>query len=366
MVIKSIELFHLAIPLNKSFETSFGIVKERPALIFKITSQEGLIGFGESSPLYIPISEPETLNLGMRVLKQLLPQLINQDYPSLNELNTLLAPIREIKVSKLGIEGAYCHLLSLQNRTPLQNVFGSARPSIEVGESVGINSSLPALLREIAAFNKRGFKRVKIKIKPGHDLDIIKAIRAAYPDMHLAIDANEAYQPKDINLFKQLDAYNLMFIEQPFSTSAYQAHAQLRQLIHAPICLDESVYDLASCKKAIRAGSCDIINIKPARIGSYFESLAIHDYCQKKQIRLFGGGRMETGLGRLINASFYSLPGFNMPADLTPPLDYFSQDIVSPPFTVHNGVFNISTTIGLGASILESVISNYTRERYVF
>ena len=177
---------------------------------------------------------------------------------------------------------------------------------------------------------------------------------------------NAAYAPKDFAVFEKMDQCNLMFVEQPFAPEALEAHAALAKKIVSPICLDESIRDLDSCKKALSMKSCSMVNIKPARIGSYTETIQIHDYCASNGIPLFGGGRMETGLGKIWNAHIFSLRGFSLPADFTPPLEYFSQDLVTPSPTVASGEYRIPKGIGIGCSINESALNQYTREHIVF
>ncbi|MBI5731910.1 MAG: o-succinylbenzoate synthase [Candidatus Magasanikbacteria bacterium] len=365
MRIQRIDLIHLAIPLKKTFETSFGVIQDRPALIIKMTTDDGLIGFGESSPLYVPISESETVKESLPILKQILPRILNASLGGKDDLKEILNFYSDFPVSKIGIEAAYFHLLSLQSGVSLSDFIGGRQRVIEVGESAGIKPSVAELIAEVKTFIDQGHKRVKIKIKPGHDLEIMRETRRNFPDLRLAADANAAYTADDVEYLAKLVELNLMFVEQPFKADDLSSHARLKNL-GLPICLDESVKDLASCQLAMETGACDMINIKLARIGSLSESLRIHDYCLEKGVALFGGGRMETGLGKTINAHFYSLPGFTLPADLTPPLEYFEDDIISPPLLVENGEYKISERKGLGIEIDEEMVKKYTKEIFTF
>jgi O-succinylbenzoate synthase len=313
MNIKTIDIFHITIPVLKPFETSFGVVAERPLLIFKLETEDGIIGFGESSPLYIPISEKEVLAEGVRVLKQVLPEVIGQEISHPSEVYKMLPDLESIPVSRLGLEGALYVAQAVSEKKSLQEVFGGTRQVVEAGASIGIYKTMEEVFSEIDLALSQGLKRVKLKIKPGHDIEVVKAVRERYPTIPLGVDANASYKEGEIEVFKQMDAYNLMFIEQPYHADAYDAHATLRREVTSPVCLDETICDLETTKLAIEKEACDIVNIKPARIGSYSESIEIHNACVKHKIPLFGGGRMESGLGRFFNIALYSLPWLYLP-----------------------------------------------------
>ncbi|MBU2566569.1 o-succinylbenzoate synthase [Patescibacteria group bacterium] len=360
MIIKSIDLFHIRLPLKFSFETSFGVIDKRPALIIKFTTQDNIEGYGESSPLYVPISEGETLDISIEILKKILPSLIGKTIDDLNELNKLTEIVPGYPVTKIGIQGAYFHALSQERTQPINQIFNiNSNNTIEVGESVGIKENIDLVIKEVDNFLNKGFKRVKIKIKPGFDYEVIKQVRKNYPNVMLGADANSAYKIKDINNLKKLDEFSLSFMEQPFAEQDYLAFIEYKKQCLTPICLDESITDLSSCKNIHELGFCDIVNIKPARIGSFSESLAIHDYCFKNNIPLFGGGRFETGIGRHLNAALYSLPGFTLPADMTPPIEYFPEDITDPIFQVNKGIHTISKTFEVKKEILQKYLIDF-------
>lgn len=264
-------------------------------------------------------------------------------------------------MTKIGIQGAYFDIHAQQAGMPLSTIFGGSPRVLSIGEGVEIKRVPEEVVREVQLRIHEGYKRIKIKIKPGHDFLIIQRVRDAFPDIALGIDANGAYDFRDIEILRSLDQFDLLFIEQPFAQSDLRSHAFLQKQITAPVCLDESIVDMASCKAAIEMQACRMINIKPARIGSFSTAKAIHDYCLEYQIPLFGGGRMETGLGKLINANFYSLPGFTMPADMTPPLEYFPEDIITPPLKVHKGELHLDPVSGLGVDIDEHTLRKYSR-----
>lgn len=364
MKIQKIELFHIAIPLSVIFETSFGRIEKRPALIIKMTADDGAVGYGESSPLYVPMSEPEIVDTSIELLRRELPEFVGFQVSSETDICSLYKD-QQHPVSRIGIEGAYLDLVAQSQGKPMYRLFGSERADVIVGESVGIQESVEALIKKIQQYVDAGFSRIKIKITPGKDIEYVRAARHAFPSLNLGVDANAAYTSKDISHLAQLKEYNLAFIEQPFSADDYSSHTQLRKE-GIPICLDETVRNLATCKLAVEEKACDVVNIKPARIGSYSESLRIHDYCVANGIRLFGGGRMETGIGKSMNAHFYSLPGFTDASDLTPPLEYFIEDIITPSFEVHSGTHKLSSDNGIGIEVNEKTLARYCVEQFCF
>lgn len=364
MKIKKVELFHIKIPCIKPFETSFGIIKYRPALIIKLTSDQGLIGYGESSPLDVPMSEPETTLEAIILLKEKLPKLIGLPIEDKFDIVGLCGDSR-YPVSLFGIEAAYLDILAKSRGVSLSHLFGATNSKVPAGESVGLQSSIEMTLKKVESYIKKGYSRIKIKIAKDRDIEIIKAVRQAYPSLYLGADANTCYTDEDIEHLAGFVKYNLAFIEQPFEADNYKAHATLKST-GIKICLDETIRDIKTCTRAIEEKACDMINIKPARIGSFKESLKIHDLCVSKRIKLFGGGRLETGIGKSANASFYALPGFTEASDITPPQDYLELDIINPPFRMENGMHRISNLPGIGANIDEKVLKRFTIEHYIF
>ena len=340
MQIKSIDIFHISIPVLKPLETSFGIVDKRPLLIFQVETTDGVIGIGESSPLYVPISEKETLSHGLEILQQRLPSLIGQSFDHPKDLRSFFAQLKDIPVSRLGLEGALYFAYAQSKKQTLQQIFGGTNQHVEAGASIGLYPAIETIYDEIDLALQQGLKRIKLKIKPGHDVNVVKAVRKKYPNIPLGVDANACYHEDELASFIAMADCSLMFIEQPYHADAYEAHARLRTMVNTPICLDETIRDLKTTQKAIDTSACDIINIKPARIGSYAESIEIHDLCFQHGIPLFGGGRMESGLGKFFNIALYSLPGFTYPSDTSQPLEYFASDIMEPTFTLSNGYYS--------------------------
>ena len=363
MNISKIDLFNICIPLIRSFETSFGCIKERPAIIIKMTADDGAVGYGESSPLSVPISEPETASTGMAFLREYAPKLLGAPIASDYDI-TALYPSDTHPVSRIGLEGAYLDLLARAVKVTIAEYFGASTPRVPAAESASLRDTPEEVIHEVEEYLTHGVKRIKVKIAPGQDRSIIDAVHRAFPGLCFGLDANMAYSKDDIAHLGSFSADHITFIEQPFHADDYESHALLRQE-GLTICLDETVRDLETCRKAITFGSCDMVNIKPARIGSFAEAKRIHDECVASGIRLFGGGRLETGVGKTMNAAFYALSGFTEASDITPPTEYLLADIITPPFSIFGGYYDIPTGPGIGVSVDEEVMKNFLKETFV-
>lgn len=361
MRITEATLFHIAIPCE-SFETSFGTIKVRPALILCLRSQSGSIGYGEASLLYEPLSEREVVTDGMRLLSQLVPKLIGKD---LEQPSSILPYLdRNSPVATFAIEAAVTDLFAKEKNVSLARYFGAQRDTVRVGESIGLQNGIEDMLAKIQGYISEGILRIKIKIKPGKDRGLIKAARAAYPDLELGADANAAYTGADVPLLESLKEFNLTFVEQPFVAEDLDSHRILNRSL--PVCLDESIVDERTCSEAIKQQACSLINIKPARIGSFGVSKRIHDICVQAGVGLFGGGRLETGVGKTMNAAFYALPGFTHASDITPPSDYLEKDIASPVFKIDHGVYTLPDGAGSGVTIDQEALKEFLVESVSF
>lgn len=364
MNISRIELFHIEIPCLKPFETSFGVISSRPALIVKMYGDEGVVGYGESSPLAVPISEPEVVSDALRLLPPILTSLVGASVDDAFDV-TAVSTQAQYPVSLIGVEGAYLDLLARSKGIPMGAQLGATRPTVLLGESVGLCASTTELLNEVEKYVNAGILRIKLKIAQGRDIELVRAVREAFPSLYLGVDANADYTSAHVEHLSALAAYNLVFVEQPFAAGDIESHVQLQKR-GVPICLDESIDNLASCVRAVEAGACDMINIKPARIGSFKESRAIHDYCVEAGVKLFGGGRLETGVGKTMNTNFYALPGFTEASDITPPRDYLETDIVSPPFVLSDNAYALSAAPGLGLEVDDAVLQKVCIQKLIF
>jgi len=362
MKINQIDLIIINLPFKKYLRASFGTLKSRETLIIKFYSKDGLVGHGESSLLSLPLSEPETISSGIELLEnEICPLIINQTFDSVLDLkHQVLDKFPNNPVTKIGIEGAFYHLLSQKNKVYLGKSFGVKKSTVQAGETINISDNPEYTLKEVRKFLDKGYKTFKVKIAPGNDLKVIKGIRERYKTLELGVDANGAYGLDQVEIFKKLDKFNLTMIEQPFRAEALHDHAKLQAQIETPICLDESIKSLKDTKNAFKLNSCKIINIKPARIGSYYESIQIHDFCLRHNIDVFAGGRLESGVGKAFNLALAGLPGYNLPIDMSSSLEYFADDIINPFFDTSGGLIKIPDSVGLGFEIDERKIQKYT------
>lgn len=367
MKLKKLTILKVDIPMITSFTTSFGTVTSRPTVIVRAETDEEIIGFGESSALPFPNYESETTDICMLVLKDYIaPLVLNKEFANVEQLMDLLKPIKGHNFAKTGLETAVWMILSLKEKKSLKELLGGAQDKIAVGESIGIKDSIEETLEEIKLRLDQGFRRTKIKIKPGWDIELVKAIRQKFGDIDLMVDANSSYTLNNIDTLKKLDDYSLMMMEQPLSNDDIVDHSVLQKQIKTPVCLDESIHSAEDARRAIFLKSCKIINIKPGRVGGLLESKKIHDICQKNNMGVWCGGLLETGIGRAFNIVVASLPNYIYPADMSPVNFFYSDDLVKDSFVVDKeGYIKVPEKIGLGFEVDEEKINKYTKEKVV-
>lgn len=362
MKIQSIELLKVEIPMITSFTTSFGTVTEKPTVIVKITTNEGLIGWGEAAALPFPFYKPETTDICMLVLeKYVAPLVLNKEFKTVDEVMDMMKPIKKNNFSKTGLETAVWMVLAVKQKKSLRELLGGTQKKIAVGESIGIKKTVGDTLAEVQLRLDQGFRRTKIKIQPGWDIKLVKAIREKFGDIDLMVDANSSYTLKDIDILKEMDNYGLSMMEQPLADDDIVDHSILAQKIKTPICLDESIYSVEDARRAIYLKACKIINIKPGRVGGLLESKKIHDLCKENGLGVWCGGMLETGIGRAFNIAIASLPNFIYPSDMSPVNFFYKDDLVKDCFIVDNeGFVKVSTDPGLGFEIDDKRIKKYT------
>lgn len=365
MKITKLSILRVEIPMHTSFTTSFGTITRKPTVIVKIETNEGLIGYGESAALPFPFYKPETTDTCILVLKKYIaPLVVNKEFETIEELVELLRPIKNHNFAKTGLETAVWMVVSLKNKKSLKRILGGVKDKIPVGESIGIKDSIEETLEEVALRLEQGFRRIKIKIKPGWDVQVVDAIRKRFSNIPLIVDANSAYTLKDIHVFKELDNYNLMMIEQPLADDDIVDHSILQKQIKTPICLDESIHSVEDARRAIYLKACKIINIKPGRVGGLLESKKIHDLCQENGIGVWCGGMLETGIGRAFNISISSLPNYKYPADMSPVNFFYKDDLVKNSFKVDKeGFVKVPDEPGLGFEIDTEKLERYTTDK---
>jgi o-succinylbenzoate synthase len=361
MKIESITLHHISMPLVAPFETSFGRETDRECVIITLQA-EGLTGYGECVATRDPGYNYETTGTAMHILKDfVVPLLLGKDIADAADFQKRVEGIRGHHLAKAGVEMALWDLLGKRDGRSLKEMFGGTREKVDVGVSVGIQESASALVRTVAGYLGDGYRRVKIKIKPGREVDETSAVRKAYPDLRLQVDANSAYTLETADVLKAIDDLNLLLIEQPLFEDDIWDHRILQAQFKTPICLDESVITPRHARYAFEMQACKIINIKPARVGGLSQGITIHDYCLERDMPVWCGGMLETGIGRASNIALASLPGFVLPGDISASDRYYKRDITNERFTLNDdSTITVPRGPGLGVTIDEEALKKFT------
>ncbi len=367
MRIDSIELRHIKMELVSPFVTSMGTEYDEEHIIVRVDG-EGVTGWGESVAEGTPFYSYETVQTAWHILKDfLIPSVLGKDLKDVAEAIALNAKVRGHMMAKAGLEAALWDAFAKSQNISLSNMLGGIRKKIDVGVSIGIQSSVSGLIKKVEGYLAEGYKRIKIKISPGFDLQFVEALRKEFPGLLLQVDANSAYTLDDIVLFKKMDEYNLSLIEQPLGYEDIFDHSKLQREIKTPICLDESIHSLDDTRAAIELGSCRIINIKPGRVGGYTESKLIHDYCASMNIPVWHGGMLESGIGRAGNVALASLSNFTLPGDISASKRYYKEDIVEPEFVVNpDGTMDVPVKPGIGVEVNMKMLEKVTVYKETF
>ncbi len=354
----------MRLPLVQPFETSFGREDVRDTVIVAVRGG-GLTGWGEAATSVGPWYEYETIETCWHVLRDFLgPRVVGREIASPADVAQLMAPVRGHNLAKMGLEAAVWDLLGQAQGCSITQLLGGVRERVPVGVSIGVQASVPALLERIEDYWAQGYSRIKIKIKPGWDVDVVRQVRARFPGVAVMVDANSAYTLADAGRLAALDDYDLMMIEQPLPYDDLVDHAELQRRLRTPICLDESVPSLAAARAALALGSGRIVNIKPGRVGGLTVARAIHDLCRENDWPVWCGGMLETGIGRAHNVALASLPGFTLPGDISASARYFHQDIVEPAFVVNeDGTMTVPTGPGIGVAVVPERLEAATQRR---
>lgn len=348
MDIKSVHLTLINMQLKQPFMTHLGSVTDREAIIVEVEDRNGIIGYGEGVAFSSPWYTEETVQTAYHMLKDfLIPLLKKKGISHPDEAFRLFSSVRRNHMAKAALETALWDLQAKKEDLPLSRLIGGMRSELPVGVVVG-NPNLSDVLKQIECYMDQGFKRVKIKISPESDYQLISGIRQRFPDLPLMADANSAYSLKDADRLKTLDAFNLLMIEQPLGFDDILDHAKLQNQLKTPICLDESIVTFEDAKNAIELASCGVINIKVGRVGGIGEAKKIHDYCYSKGIPVWAGGMIEFGISRAHNIALASLPGFTIPGDISGSDRYWEQDIIQPEIEVENGMIQVPDRPGIG------------------
>jgi O-succinylbenzoate synthase len=365
--IERIELRLLRLPLVRFFETSFGRVHDR-AFVLVTLEENGAAGVGECVADDNPYYSYETTSTTWHVIRDFIaPIVLQRELAHPCELFDALRPIRGHNMAKAAVEMAAWDLFATQRGEPLSNVLGGdpdiIRAGIASGVSIGIQDSLPELVDRVKLELDAGYRRIKIKIKPGWDIDAVAAVRKACGRIPLMVDANAAYTLADAAHLTGLDAFDLMMIEQPLDYEDVRDHARLQRQIRTPICLDESIHSVAAGEAAIESGACRIINVKPGRVGGHAQSIRIHDLAARHGIPVWHGGMLESGIGRAHNIHLSTLHNFTLPGDVAASRRYYAPDLIDPEIEVRaDGTIAVPRGPGIGVHLVHDRIAAATRQ----
>lgn len=354
-------------PLVAPFETSFGSIATRDCILIEIYA-EGLTGWGECVADRDPGYAWETCGTAWYILPEfIVPAILGSDIQDAQDFQGCVAHVRGHQMAKAGVEMALWDLQGQAQGSPLRQLLGGRRSRVEVGVSVGLQESPEALLNTVEAYLSKGYQRVKLKIKPGRDVSEVQAVRERYPDLLLQVDANSAYTLGTADALLPLDDYDLLLIEQPLAEDDLWDHAKLQKKFRTPLCLEESITAPRHARQALEMGACQVVNIKPGRVGGISQGVVIHDLCQEQGVPVWCGGMLETGVGRAANLALASLPNFKLPGDISATERYYHQDITNETFTLNpDSTIDVPNSSGLGVTINRKALASYALERLTF
>jgi O-succinylbenzoate synthase len=360
--LERVEVRHLSLPLRFPFETSFGRTTRKEFLLVSV-SADGVTGHAECVADVDPFYLPETNATVLHVLRDfLVPMAFALDVEHPADVLRAFARVRGHEMAKAALEMAVWELWARREGVPLHQALGGRPGRIAAGVSIGLQKDEAALVERVAAEVAAGYRRVKIKIKPGRDARLVEAVRARWPDLPLMVDANSAYTLDDAAHLARLDPFGLTMIEQPLAWDDIVDHATLARRLATPICLDESIRSAADARRAIDLGACRVVNVKVGRVGGFAGARAVHDVCRSRGIPVWCGGMLESGIGRLANVHLQTLPGFTLPGDTAASARYFEEDLVDPPVEVAaDGTIAVPEGPGIGCPIVWPRVERATR-----
>lgn len=367
MKIEAITLREIHMPLVHFFETSFGRTYSRRILLVTVHC-EGVDGWGECVVGEDPFYSSEWIETAWPTLRSyLIPMLLGKRVDSARECPSLLAKVTGHRMSKGGLENALWEAEAFQKQQPLWKLLGGSRREIPSGVSIGIQDSVEQLLEKIQIELAAGYRRIKVKVKPGWDTNVLERIRSRWADITLSCDANSAYTLDETEHLRKFDQFNLLMIEQPLWNDEIYYHSRLQKELRTAICLDESIVNARSAAFAVESGACRIINIKVGRVGGFSEALKIHDVCQSHKVPVWCGGMLETGIGRGHNIALSTLPNFSLPGDVSASKRYWKEDIIEPEVEVSpQGMIAITDKPGTGYSLKTDLVEKLTVRKETF
>lgn len=366
MKIEKVEIFQVRMPIVHPYETSYGRVDSAEHIILKFYTPDFIV-FTESAAGVIPGFSYETLGTAREVLKShLLPAVLGKTICSTEDLDSRFNVLRGHPMTKAAVENAFWIHRAMKEGKSLAELIGNERKRLTAGAGVGIQKTVAELKEKVGAYLDQGYTKIKMKIKPGCDVERITALRKAFPDISLMVDANNAYSLDDIDILKAMDEFNLLVIEQPLEYDDIVHHARLQRQLETPVGLDESIQRVYSARVAIELNACRSINIKQSRVGGLSNAKKIHDICMQGGIGVWCGGMMETGIGRAVLLALSGLPNFIYPMDIGASDKYFIKDIVEPEFKLNpDGTIDVPRNPGLGVEVNEDLLKHYIINREV-
>jgi O-succinylbenzoate synthase len=367
MLIDQVTLYHLRMKLNSPFETSFGRIETRDCILIEMQA-DGIKGYGECVADRDPGYSYETVGTAWHIYQDfMLPALLGTTLSQPADVQQILSTIRGHQMAKAGLEMALWDIYGKERGESLYAMLRGVRPKVEVGVSIGIQNSQEELLSTVNSYLEKGYRRVKLKIKPGKDVEQTSLVRQHYPDLNLQVDANSAYTLDSAKTLKPLDDLDLLLIEQPLADDDLWDHRQLQAEFETPICLDESIHCLRHARQSIEMKATRVINIKPGRVGGLSQGLAIHNLCHEKSIPVWCGGMLETGVGRAANLALASLPNFTLPGDISASERYYEQDITNEAFNLNpDSTIDVPDKPGLGVTIDRKALEKATLKKQTF
>jgi O-succinylbenzoate synthase len=367
MRIEEIELRHVRMRLKSPFVTSFGVEVDRDCVVLCVRS-EGIEGWGECVASSFPGYNYETTGTAWHVLSEFfIPAILGQEMEGIQDYRDRIEHYKGHNLARAGLEMALWDLFGVASGRSLASMIGGEKDRIEVGVSIGLQKDRATLLEVVADYLDQGYRRIKLKIEPGRDLDVVRPVREAFPGLMLQVDANSAFALSDAEIFRAMDDLHLLLIEQPLAEDDLLDHSRLQSQLETALCLDESILCRRHARQAIELEACRIINIKAGRVGGISESIAIHDFCKEKGVPVWSGGMLETNIGRASNLALASLPGFSLPSDISASDRYYERDIAQPQFELNeDSTIDVPQGPGLGVKVIMEALDAFTLKKDTF
>lgn len=361
MKIDEIILREIEMRLKGPFETSFATISGRRIALLEVRC-DGVSGWGEVTAAEGPFYNSETTDTAWTILSKFVaPLVLGKTIKTASDVIPLLAPVRGHEMTKAALETALWDAEAQQKGAPLGKLLGGTQKEIACGVSLGIRENPQELIAVVEKELKAGYQRIKMKIKPGKDLEFVAAVRKHLPKIKLMADANSAYRLADTEFLKKFDAFDLMMIEQPLEWDDMYHHSKLQPLLKTPICLDECIHNPDHAEAAVSMGACRIINIKLGRVGGHAHAKQIEEFCRSRDVPVWCGGMLETGIGRAHNIAMSTLPGFVLPGDVSASQRYWDEDVIEPEVEVTpNGTIRVPTAAGIGYAVRRKRIEQLT------